>query len=417
MVTATFSRKGRWHHFFARLKGLFSVLPFAVSQRVSLEMKEAARKAALELPCDVLVCDGIHMALNVPMDISCRKILDEHNVESTIIGRYFNVTRNPFVKLYVFFEWLKFRKFEERMWKQFDEIHVCSTADKMQVEKRSGHTNVKVVPNGVSVAAPVTQGHPTQTESLYGTYPGNSQRISQGKDTRTQEGSPVSCDMCHVSPSEKQAFRLVYSGLMGWQPNNDAALYFAKKIWPLINKDEGLRMKDENKDEGLRMKDEGVEKTQNVSSSSSSLSFNLNPLSLKFIIVGKDPSLQVQALAQKDPSITVTGFVEDVAPYIQDADVFVVPLRIGSGTRLKILEAMAMSRPVVSTSIGCEGLDVTHGENILIADTPQDFADSVIRLLNDAALRGRISQAGRDLVKEKYDWEKIEALLAGLISN
>lgn len=332
-----------------RIRALLSLLPCAVSARVSFPLKETARRAARESGCDVIVCDGIHMALNVPMEIPCRKILDEHNVESTIIGRFFNTARNPLVKIYTLMEWLKFRRFEDRVWKQFDEIHVCSDVDKGQVEKRCGHDRVCVVPNGVNSRDTIL-------------------------NSATQGASQGNKDFC-----------LVYSGMMGWHPNNDAALYFLRKIFPLVK--------------------------QKLASGGS------EPAPVRFMIVGKDPSPAVKALAQKDPAVTVTGFVEDVRPLVEQADVVVVPLRIGSGTRLKILEAMAMGRPIVSTSIGCEGLNVDDGGHLLIADDPDAFAERVVRLLRDPVLRARMSQAGRRLVEEKYDWKKIEESLAGRVTR
>jgi len=87
--------------------------------------------------------------------------------------------------------------------------------------------------------------------------------------------------------------------------------------------------------------------------------------------------------------------------------VYVVPLRIGGGTRLKILDALAMGSAIVSTRIGCEGIEVTDGQDILMADTPQDFADAVCRVLDDATLRDRLGRAGRALVERRYDWRAV----------
>ncbi len=350
-----------------RLLALLSALPCAVLARVSPRMRDLAEQVAVESQCDVIVCDGIHMALNVPTDVACRRILDEHNVESTIIQRFLRIVKNPLVACYVFMEWIKFRWFEQRMWPQFDEIHVCSAVDQVQVEKRCGHSQVCVVPNGVDVEK--GDGHLFQDS-----------RMSCEQNIPLGLASPeLNVKRC---PSP---FSLVYSGLMGWQPNNDAALYFLKDIYPRIK---------------------------------ASLASASKPADvLKFFIVGKQPSDAVKRLAQQDASITVTGWVEDVAVFLDQADVVVVPLRIGSGTRLKILEAMAKGRPVVSTSIGCEGLEVAHGENILIADHPKDFADCVVALFNDASLRRRIASAGRALVEQRYDWKKIESDLAKLVEK
>ena len=154
---------------------------------------------------------------------------------------------------------------------------------------------------------------------------------------------PNGMDMAayQVDYAREQANCLTYTGQMGWGPNVDAALYFVKEIYPLIK---------------------------------SALP------DVRFNIVGSSPAESVKALAGADPSVNVTGYVENVRPYIYESRVFVVPLRIGGGTRLKILEAMAMGKAVVSTSVGCEGLDVTDGENILVADDPADFARKSRRL-------------------------------------
>jgi glycosyltransferase involved in cell wall biosynthesis len=103
--------------------------------------------------------------------------------------------------------------------------------------------------------------------------------------------------------------------------------------------------------------------------------------------------------------------VDDVRPHVAAGGVYIVPLRIGGGTRLKIFEAMAMGRPVVSTTIGAEGLPVRDGEHIRIADEPQAFADAVVRLIRDCHERRRIGSAARDLVVSRYDWSAAAAEL------
>jgi glycosyltransferase involved in cell wall biosynthesis len=122
-------------------------------------------------------------------------------------------------------------------------------------------------------------------------------------------------------------------------------------------------------------------------------------------LVGRDPTPDVLALA--GARVHVTGWVEDVLPYYMRASLMIVPLRAGGGTRLKILEAMALGRTVVSTSIGCEGLDVVDGEHIMIADDPREFAEKTIALLTDNALCMRLTQNARDLVCKQYDWRLI----------
>lgn len=161
---------------------------------------------------------------------------------------------------------------------------------------------------------------------------------------------------------------------MNYPPNVDAAIYFVRSILPLI--------REQIPEVGLS-------------------------------IVGHVPTREVQDLAEA-PRVRVTGFVDDVLPYYRDAAAVVVPLRAGGGTRLKVLEAMALGRPVVSTSIGSEGLAVTSGENLMLADDPASFAASVVTLLRDASMRQRLSENGRRLVEEFYDWRLLGAQLTQL---
>jgi glycosyltransferase involved in cell wall biosynthesis len=160
---------------------------------------------------------------------------------------------------------------------------------------------------------------------------------------------------------------LAFAGTMDYRPNVDAMLWFYHEILPLIKKD----------------------------------CFNVH-----LYIVGRSPVKEIMRLAI-DPAITVTGYVNDIRPYIAHSRVFVVPIRMGSGTKLKVLQAMAMGVPVVSTSLGAEGIKVTDGENILIADTPAEFAQKVLLLLQDERQRQIISRNARQLVEEYYDWSVV----------
>jgi glycosyltransferase involved in cell wall biosynthesis len=152
---------------------------------------------------------------------------------------------------------------------------------------------------------------------------------------------------------------------MDWRPNQDAALYFTGEILPRIRKK--------------------------------------HPRAA-FTIVGRTPPQHIQDLGKID-GVTVTGTVDDVRPWVGRAAALVVPLRIGGGSRLKILEGMAMHKPIVSTSIGAEGLRVTDNHDILLADNPDTFADAVVRCLSDSALRNRLGDNGRKLVEQEYRWD------------
>ena len=121
------------------------------------------------------------------------------------------------------------------------------------------------------------------------------------------------------------------------------------------------------------------------------------------MVVGQLPPPAIVARAAED--VIVTGLVDDVRPYLERAAVVIAPLRIGGGTRLKIVEAMAMGKAIVATRLGAEGLEVKDGEDILLGDTAEDFARQVIRALGDAVLRRRLGVAARKRAEEQYSWK------------
>ena len=170
---------------------------------------------------------------------------------------------------------------------------------------------------------------------------------------------------------------LVFVGSMDWMPNINGVLWFVQEILPIIRK--------------------------------------TRP-DCSLVIAGRRPTPEIQRLAVTDTRIRVTGTVGDIRPYLWDSAVSIVPLKIGGGTRLKIYEAMAARIPVVSTTTGAEGLDVKNGEDILIADSPADFAARCLELLNDPAARRRMADAAFSMVSSRYSWEvvsrKFEELLA-----
>jgi len=163
-----------------------------------------------------------------------------------------------------------------------------------------------------------------------------------------------------------QEHRIIFTGSMEYYPNVEAVLFFARTCWPRIR----AAVPDAT-----------------------------------WQIVGKNPLPDVQNLARL-PGVTVTGSVADVRPYFTHAAVAVVPLLVGGGTRLKILEAMAMRTPVVSTSLGCEGLAVEPDRHLLVADQAEAFARCVIELLTEPGRRQGLITAGRELVEAEYSWEK-----------
>jgi polysaccharide biosynthesis protein PslH len=183
---------------------------------------------------------------------------------------------------------------------------------------------------------------------------------------------PNGVDTAYFRSTEESVLEdsIVFTGAINYFPNTDGVEYFITEVLPLIRKEIP---------------------------------------EAKFYVVGQFPPESVRRLASEH--VIVTGLVPDVRPFVQRAAVYVVPLRMGGGTRLKVLEALAMKRPVVTTSIGCEGIDVTNEDSVLVADDPQAFAEATIRLLKDRRLRQKLAARGCDVVRAKYDWEVIGGML------
>lgn len=133
---------------------------------------------------------------------------------------------------------------------------------------------------------------------------------------------------------------------------------------------------------------------------------------MRLYVAGQRTSTSLVRWLERDPDIIVVANPDDIRPWLARAAVFICPMLDGGGTKLKILDAMTMGKPVVSTSIGCEGLRVEHGKNILIADAPHAFAEAVSHILENRTLREQLSQTGRTLVEEQYSWEVIGGHLA-----
>jgi glycosyltransferase involved in cell wall biosynthesis len=131
---------------------------------------------------------------------------------------------------------------------------------------------------------------------------------------------------------------------------------------------------------------------------------------IKAVIIGRNPPASLSdKIRERGLNVTLTGFVDDIRPYVACSHVYVIPLWVGSGTRIKAFEAMAMGRPVVSTSLGIEGLDVTDGTHFLRADSAEAFSGAILSLLDDAAMREHIAAAARRLMEERFSWKIVAA--------
>jgi len=180
---------------------------------------------------------------------------------------------------------------------------------------------------------------------------------------------PTGVDVDYFAPDgvAEVPGRLVFTGSMDWYPNEDGIVHFIEAVLPRV-----------------RREVPGATLT----------------------VVGRNPSPRLRAAADA-AGVHVTGLVDDVRPHMAEAAVYVVPLRIGGGTRLKIFEALAMAKAVVSTAIGAEGLPLAPGRDFLQADDPAAFARAVTSLLRDPARRRAVGSAGRRLVEERYSWPRV----------
>lgn len=173
----------------------------------------------------------------------------------------------------------------------------------------------------------------------------------------------------HDSPMNSSSKpRIAFLGSMDWMPNIECVQYFINRVLPLVQKEQP---------------------------------------DTQFIVIGRDPAPAIRELAKNHPSIELTGTVDDIRPHLQSCALMVVPLHAGGGTRIKIFESMALGIPVVSTTIGAEGLPVTHGEDILIANSDQGLANACLQLLENTDLSAKIASTGRQKVEQDHSWHAV----------
>lgn len=191
-----------------------------------------------------------------------------------------------------------------------------------------------------------------------------------GPTSRPVAVIPNGIDLDEFTPDDSQKEQpdtLVFTGTMDFRPNVDAVNWFVNEVWPRI----------------LAQKPNA-----------------------QFFIVGRRPAPAVAAL-KDSPGIHVTGTVADARPYVRQSALYIVPMRMGGGVRFKVLEAMAQGKAIVTTQMGADGIDLTAGQEAVMADTAQDFAGAVLDLLDDPARRQELAKQGRRFVEENFDWRKI----------
>lgn len=179
------------------------------------------------------------------------------------------------------------------------------------------------------------------------------------------------CDTDYLQPTKTESpepGHLLFMGDFKWYPNRYAILYFIKEVWPELVRE---------------------------------------CPSVKLTVVGAHSPKELIRLASRDGRLQITGFVEDIRPYFRKADMVICPIRDGGGTRLKILDAMAMGKPIITTSIGCEGIDVIPGRDVVIADTAHEFVVQIKSLMANPSMKAQLSSGVRRIAERKYSWTAI----------
>lgn len=319
------------------LLGFFSSKPSTVFAGYSKEFEVLVLQTAKQTRPDLIfsftfVTAPYALKTDIPL-----KVVDADNLLALMLHENYQQTSGFFKKARRFLAYVKFKNYENKIYRPFDRCLVVSELDVERIKTYIPFSDEQVLntPNGVNI-------HTHQ--------PGN---------------------------TAKQKNQMIYNGAMTYYPNYDAMYFFLEDIFPLILQ----------KIPGAQLNITG--KTHNVP-------------------IDKLPTTK---------NVRLTGYLPDIRPAVSSSSVCIVPLRQGAGTRLKILEAMALGTAVVSTTKGAEGLAVENGTHILIADTPKAFANAVIRLLEDEDLNQKIVQNALSLVQNIYNWDQIGANFAKQITD
>ena len=312
------------------LANLLSPLPYAIARYRSRAFGDRVRELVGDGDFDVLVCDFLTPAVNLPRDLGVPTVLFQHNVEAEIWRRHTDVRKDPLSRAYFREQFRRMRAFEAEECRRFDLVVAVSESDARHFVREYGVEGAVDIPTGVDV----------------------------GYFTRRPDAPP------------KTRGNMVFTGSMDWMPNEDGIRWFVEAVLPLVR----------NRVPGASL-----------------------------TVVGRNPPASIVALGERDDAVLVTGRVPDVRPYLESGSVFVVPLRVGGGTRLKIYEGMSMGLPVVSTTVGAEGLPLVDGEHLILADSAQGFADACVALLNDPARAGSMGDHGAAYVRSQFSWSSVAA--------
>lgn len=297
------------------------------------EIRDRIRDFCIRKRIDLVYVDILPMTQYVESQIGIPAIVDLHDSLTLLCRRILSAERGLRGRLSAYLGLMSVQRLERSLAQTYDLAITNSTVDEQAIRELCVKLRTLTITNGV--------------------------------------------DMEYFSPdaTPPETDKIVFTGVMDYAPNEDAALYFGREIFPLV-------------------------KAQRPQA--------------QFWIVGSNPSATIKGLT-RTAGIHVTGSVEDIRPHVRSAAVFVSPLRVGSGVKNKILAAMAMEKAVVATALSIDGLDLTDGREVLLAQEPRSFAEKVLHLLADEGERRRLGANGLACVRGKYTWsamgESLESAL------
>ncbi|MBI3649759.1 MAG: glycosyltransferase [Acidobacteria bacterium] len=345
------------------VRGLVGRFPLTVLNYTTEAMAKQLEALLEENNFDVVHVESLLLAAYLPIIRAAKNqplvVCDWHNIDSEVMQRYSQHAPSIARKLYARLTARKLLKLEQEFLEKFDGHFVVSERDRAKLLKISPNSQVFTADNGVDTAF-------YADEALNKAY---ASRFNQRSPVQSaNQENPVSFSSADALLAPRK--RVLFVGSMDYHANVDAVVRFAEDIWPTLT--------------------------------------GRFP-QLLFTVVGRKPAAAIRAL-EKLPNLEVTGTVDDVRPFYSEAFVAVVPLRIGGGSRLKILEAMAAGVPVISTRLGAEGLELKDRENFLLAETSADFCKALVEL-SEETLRQNLIHTARSLVRERYDWAAIGKIL------
>jgi len=306
-----------------RVRFVFTPFPYGASLNKSTEMRSALRELLLSRSFDLLHCHYSHMAQYVSGKFIMPKLIYAVDCDSLIYERRMRAEKNPVLRAYLWWQWLRNIYYEATKFRVFDAAVTVSEPDSNALRRSAPGLKTFVVPNGV--------------------------------------------DTEYFKPSllQERKKRILFTGVMDYHPNVDAAVYVAKYIMPHV--------------------------WQNMPDA-------------EFYIVGRNPTAGILKLSAMDKRIVVTGYVEDIRPYFDASSVYACYMLTGSGIKNKVLEAMAMGVPVVANTLSMNSIAALNGKDFLKADTPEAFADNIVLLLKDKTFADKIGTSGRDFVIKHHGW-------------